>query len=83
MLQEDISEKMLKDYKSVEVDFRTELMSVCRKYITQLDTVSILGIIDIVRTEAIKLEQATKHHDEKPSFDNENSNNPFNTSNRL
>ena len=50
----------LEDYKAYEIQFHRELMNVCRKYINNLSVVSILGIFDIVKQEAIELEQATR-----------------------
>lgn len=83
MLQEEDSQTLLKDYKSVEVDFHTELMNVCKKYVHRLDTISILGIMDIVKTETIEFEKATKHYDKNPDFQNENPTNAVNDFDRL
>ena len=58
-LSENIS-NTLEDYKTKEIQFHRELMNSCRKYMNHLSIVSILGILDIVKQEAIDLEQATK-----------------------
>lgn len=53
------SDMTLEDYRAVQVRFHMDLMKVCRRYINELDIVSILGIIDIVKRETIDLEGAT------------------------
>jgi len=53
---EDIT---LKDYRALEIELHRDLMKVCRKYITELGIVSIMGILDIVKQEAMELEKAT------------------------
>lgn len=51
----------LEEYQINETQLHRELMNSCRKYINQLSIVSILGILDIVKQEAIDLEKATKY----------------------
>ena len=53
---EDIT---LKDYRALEIELHRDLMKACRKYITELGIVSIMGILDIVKQEAMELEKAT------------------------
>jgi len=62
---EDIT---LKDYRALEIELHRDLMKVCRKYITELGIVSIMGILDIVKQEAMELEKATNKviRDEEP-----------------
>lgn len=52
--------KSLEDYKAYESQFHRELMNISRKYINDLSIVSILGIFDIVKQEAIELERVTR-----------------------
>lgn len=56
---EDVS-NTLEEYRNYEIQLHHELMSSCRKYINKVTIVSILGILDIVKQEAIELEQATR-----------------------
>ena len=58
----------IREYRALEARFHAELMDICRRYITNLGIVSIMGIIDIVKQEAIELERATRRNitPEKP-----------------
>jgi hypothetical protein len=49
----------LEEYRALEVELHRDLMKICRKYINELGIVSIMGIIDIVKQEAMELEKAT------------------------
>lgn len=51
--------RTLEEYRALEVELHRDLMKVCRKYINELGIVSIMGILDIVKQEAIELEKAT------------------------
>lgn len=50
----------LDDYKMLEINLHREIMNSLRRYINDLSIVSIIGILEIVRQEAIELEHATK-----------------------
>ncbi len=63
------------DYKNMEVTLHRDLMSSCRKYINHLSIVSILGILDVVKQEAIELEKATNRN--IPYEHTEETENPF------
>jgi hypothetical protein len=60
MLLTDEDNLSLKDYRELEMQLHTDLMGVIRKYINRLGIVSIMGIFDIVKTEAMELERATR-----------------------
>ena len=68
---EDIT---LKDYRALEIELHRDLMKVCRKYITELGIVSIMGILDIVKQEAMELEKATNKviKEEEPVAEDKN-----------
>lgn len=61
----------LEEYRNYEIQLHHDLMNSCRKYIGRVSIVSILGILDIVKEEAIELEQATRGNpqQEKPESD--------------
>ena len=65
MYPSDIENRTLDEYKQLEMQLHLELMNTCRKYISQLDMESIMGILDIVRQEAIELERATRKNIKK------------------
>jgi len=67
---EDVA-NTLEEYRNYEIQLHHELMNSCRKYIGKVTIVSILGILDIVKQEAIELEQATRGsvQQEKPESD--------------
>ena len=67
---EDVA-NTLEEYRNYEIQLHHELMNSCRKYIGKVTIVSILGILDIVKQEAIELEQATRGsvQQEKPGSD--------------
>ena len=77
MNNEEIDRKTLEEYKALEVELHRDLMRSCRKYINYLDIVSIIGIIDIVKQEAIELERATRKNISSgtPEEEEENINN--------
>jgi len=58
MAQVDFEEITLEKYKALELQMHRELMGVCRKYISELGIVSIMGILDIVKQETVELERA-------------------------
>ncbi len=58
MSQVDFEEITLEKYRALELQMHRELMGVCRKYITELGIVSIMGILDIVKQETVELERA-------------------------
>jgi len=55
-----IDDRTLKEYRALETELHRELMKICREYINDLGIVSIMGILDIVKQEAIELERATR-----------------------
>ena len=56
----EIDDRTLKEYRALETELHRELMKICREYINDLGIVSIMGILDIVKQEAIELERATR-----------------------
>ena len=60
MFTNDQDNMTLKEYKEYKIKLHGELMDICRKYLNKLSIVSILGILEIVKQEAMELEQATK-----------------------
>jgi len=50
----------LKEYREFEMQLHLDLMGVCRKYISRLGIISIMGIFDLVKQEAMELERATR-----------------------
>ena len=67
-----IDNRTLKEYRALETELHRELMKICREYIHDLGIVSIMGILDIVKQEAIELEKATRKimKDEEPETEN-------------
>jgi len=55
-----VKDRTLKEYRQLEVQLHLELINACRKYMSELGIVSIIGILDIVKQESIELERATK-----------------------
>ncbi len=53
-------DRTLEEYRALETELHRELMKICREYINDLGIVSIMGILDIVKQEAIELEKATR-----------------------
>lgn len=60
MIPEEDAQSKFKEYKNYEIQLHRELMNSCRRYINKLSIVSILGILDFVKQEAIELERATR-----------------------
>lgn len=56
----DENDRTLKEYRELEMQLHIDLMGICRKYISRLGIVSIMGIFDIVKQEAMELERATR-----------------------
>lgn len=52
----------LEEYQRAEAMFHTEIMNVCRKYVTKLNLVSMLGIVEIATDEIRELDKATKRN---------------------
>lgn len=61
--------KTLEEYRQLEMQLHLELINSCRKYISELGIVSIMGILDVVKQEAIELERATKKTFKREEFD--------------
>ena len=64
--------KTLEEYRTLENQLHHELMNTCRKYISGLGIVSIMGILDVVKQETIELERATKKSFKKEEFSIDN-----------
>lgn len=47
--------------RQIEASLHRELMNVCRKYLQQLDIVSVVGMLELVKKESLELESATKN----------------------
>lgn len=60
MYPDELGSRALEEYKALEVELHRDLMKVCRRYINEIGIVSIMGILDIVKQEAIELERATR-----------------------
>lgn len=65
----DVEGKTLDEYRQLEMQLHLELINACRKYISQLGIVSMIGILDIVKQESIELERATKKSFKKEEFE--------------
>jgi len=59
----------LEDYRKMEAQLHRELINACRKQINNLGIVSIIGILDIVKSETIELEKATKRNIKNDEFE--------------
>ena len=68
MFSDDVEIKGLNDYKAVEIAFHRDLMDISRKYMSQLNLVSLIGTLETVKQETIELIKATN----KSSFEQEN-----------
>lgn len=62
MTSDEMDSRTLEEYKSAEFELHRELMNICRKYIHEIGIASIIGIIDIVKSETIDLENVTKRN---------------------
>lgn len=65
----DVEGKTLDEYRQLEMQLHLELINACRKYISQLGILSIIGILDIVKQESIELVRATKKSFKKEEFE--------------
>ncbi|MEM0492644.1 MAG: hypothetical protein QXS02_01600 [Candidatus Thermoplasmatota archaeon] len=50
----------LKDYKVLETRLYGELMKTCRRYTNDLNLISILGILEIVKQEITDLDKTSR-----------------------
>jgi hypothetical protein len=62
----------LDEYRQYEMKLHLELMNTCRRYMSNLSIVSITGILDIVKQEAIELEMATRKSFKREEIGQEN-----------
>ena len=71
MDQNDVGGIPLDQHRQLESQLHLELANACRKYMSKLGIVSIIGLLDIVKQESIELERATKRSlkSEKPELD--------------
>jgi hypothetical protein len=61
MFPENVNEdSATKDYKTIEMEFHRLIMNACRRYINDLNLVTILGTLDMAKHETIELMRATK-----------------------
>ena len=65
----DSEKKTLEEYRLIENQLHHDLMNACRKYISELGIVSIIGMLDIVKQETIELERATKRTFKNEEFE--------------
>lgn len=63
------SNMTLSKYRQLEMQLHIELMNTCRKYMSQLGILSIMGILDVVKQESIELEGATRKNIKKEGLD--------------
>ena len=56
----DVENRTLNEHRQLEMELHLELLKTCKKFIPKLGIVSIMGILDIVKQEAIELEKATR-----------------------
>jgi len=56
----DVENRTLNEHRQLEMELHLELLKTCKKFISKLGIVSIMGILDIVKQEAIELEKATR-----------------------
>ena len=71
MDQSDMGSIPLDQHRQLESQLHLELTNACRKYMSKLGIVSIIGLLDIVKQESIELERATNKSlkSEKPELD--------------
>ena len=55
-----IMSRTLEEYRQLEIQLHLELMNTCKKYISQLGIISMMGILDTVKQEVIELDRATR-----------------------
>lgn len=60
MYPSEIENRTLNEYRQLEMELHLELIKTCKKFISKLSIVSIMGILDIVKQETIEIEKATK-----------------------
>jgi len=68
MLTDEDENRTLKEYRSSEVQLHIELMKICRRYMSDLGIISIMGILDLVKQEIVELEKATRHGIKEAEF---------------
>ena len=59
---EENTNDRFQDYKNMEISLHRDLMNSCRRYISRLSIVSILGILDVVKQESVELEKETRNN---------------------
>jgi len=55
-----MSETDLKTYKIIETRLYGELMKTCRRYSNELNLISILGIVEMVKQEMTELDKTNR-----------------------
>jgi hypothetical protein len=69
LIPSNIKNRTIEEYRQLEMQLHLELMNICKKYISQISIVSIMGILDIVKKEVIELEGATRKIIKKDEID--------------
>jgi len=72
MYSDNVDDITLREYRQLEMQLHLELMNTCRKFISKLGIVSIMGILDIVKQEAMELEKAMRESIKREEFDVDN-----------
>lgn len=60
MFPEKVDVKSIEEYRAMEREFHRDIMNICRRYISSLNLVSIVGTLDMAKNESIELMRATK-----------------------
>jgi hypothetical protein len=68
----DVEGMSLSEYRQLEMQLHLELINTCRKFISKLGIVSIMGIFDIVKQEALELEKATRESIKREEYEVDN-----------
>jgi hypothetical protein len=72
MYSDNVDDITLSEYRQLEMQLHLELMNTCRKFISKIGIVSIMGILDIVKQEAMELEKAMRESVKREEFDVDN-----------
>jgi len=65
----DVEGMSLSEYRQLEMQLHLELINTCKKFISKLGIVSIMGIFDIVKQEALELEKATRESIKREEYE--------------
>jgi hypothetical protein len=64
----------LKEYKTIEARFYGDLMKICRRYGSDLSIISVLGIMEIVKSELKELDKQGRQLMKQEQLDLESGN---------